>query len=67
MVNYNGQLPPDAEFVSIVPQTMDTTSERVEKKAFDSRNYLDFSIPEGQKSLEKVIRLLPVNINGDIH
>lgn len=65
MVNYNGQLPPDADFDSIVPQTMDTISEKVEKKAFDSRNYLDFSIPEGQKSLEKVIRLLPVNIDGE--
>lgn len=65
MINYNGQLPPDAEFDSIVPQTMNTTSDKVEKKAFDSRNYLDFSIPDGQKSVEKVIRLLPVNIDGN--
>jgi hypothetical protein len=65
MINYNGQLPPDAEFDSIVPQTMNTTSDKVEKKAFDTRNYLDFSIPDGQKSVEKVIRLLPININGD--
>lgn len=62
MINYNGQLPPDAEFDSIIPQTMNTTSEKVDKNAFDTRNYLDFSIPEGQKTLEKVIRLLPVNI-----
>lgn len=62
MTNYNGQLPPDAEFDSIISQTMDTTSEKlIEKKAFDSRNYLDFTIPEGQKTLEKVIRLLPIN------
>lgn len=65
MINYNGQLPPDAEFDSIVPQTMNTTSDKVEKKAFDTRNYLDFTIPDGQKSVEKVIRLLPININGD--
>lgn len=62
MINNNGQLPPDADFDSIIPQTMDTSNEKIEKKIFDSRNYLDFTIPEGQKSLEKVIRLLPVNI-----
>lgn len=65
MINYNGQLPPDADFDSIIPQTMNSALDKVEKKAFDSRNYLDFSIPEGQKSVEKVIRLLPVNIDGD--
>lgn len=60
MANFNGQLPPDTEFDSIVPQ-MTTVSEKVEKAVFDSRNYLDFSIPEGQKSREITIRLLPVN------
>ena len=66
MVNYNGQLPPDAEFDSIIPQTMNTMAEKAEKtSAFDSRNYLDFSIPEGQKTREINIRLLPVKIDGD--
>ena len=65
MINYPGQLPTDAEFDSILPQTTTpTTSEKVEKK-FDTRNYLDFSIPDGKKTLEKVIRLLPVNIKED--
>lgn len=65
MNNFNGQLPPDAEFDSIIPQTIDYTNEKSELKAFDSRNYLDFTIPEGQKTLEKVIRLLPVNIKDE--
>lgn len=60
MANFNKQLPPDTEFDSIVPQ-MTTVSEKVEKAVFDSRNYLDFSIPEGQTSREITIRLLPVN------
>lgn len=60
MTNFNGQLPPDTEFDSIVPQTTNTI-EKLEKTAFDSRNYLDFSIPEGQKSREITIRLLPIN------
>lgn len=66
MINYPGQTPTDAEFESILPQTTTnvTTSEKVEKK-FDARNYLDFSIPDGQKTLEKVIRLLPVNFKED--
>lgn len=64
MVNYNGQLPPDAEFEDIIPQTT-TQQEKVEKQIFDARNYLDFSIPDGQKSREITIRLLPVKIvNG---
>ena len=60
MTNFNGQLPPDTEFDSIVPQTT-TTLEKVDKAAYDSRNYLDFSIPEGQKTREITIRLIPVN------
>lgn len=62
MTNYNGQLPPDAEFDSIIPQTINSTQEKSEKQIFDSRNYLDFSIPDGQKTREVTIRLLPVNI-----
>jgi hypothetical protein len=62
MSNVYGQLPPDVEFDSIVPQTTTATEKAVKNTAFDSRNYLDFSIPDGQKSLEKVIRLLPVKI-----
>lgn len=63
MVNFNGQLPPDAEFDSIIPQTTSTNIEKAEKIAYDTRNYLDFSIPEGQKTREITIRLLPININ----
>lgn len=60
MSNYNGQLPPDIPAEVIVPPT--TSTEPVEKTTnFDSRNYLDFSIPEGQTSREITIRLLPVN------
>ena len=66
MINYNGQLPPDAEFDSIIPQTMNTMAEKAEKSpAFDSRNYLDFSIPDGQKTREIVIRLLPIKTDCD--
>lgn len=61
--NYNGQLPPDAEFDSIIPQTTNFTHEKIEKQLFDSRNYLDFSIPDGQKTREITIRLLPINLN----
>lgn len=56
------QLPPDVEYISI-PQTK--TTEKIDKPAYDSKNYLDFSIPEGKTSREITIRLLPVNINGD--
>lgn len=53
-------LPPDTEFDNIIPQTT-SMSEKQEKVVFDNRNYLDFSIPEGQKTREITIRLLPVN------
>lgn len=53
-------LPPDTDFDNIIPQ-MTSTSEKQEKAVFDTRNYLDFSIPEGQKTREITIRLLPVN------
>ena len=59
MYNNNGQLPPDIPVDIVVPQT--TTNEVASKPAFDTRNYLDFSIPAGQKSREIWIRLLPVN------
>ena len=59
MYNNNGQLPPDIPVDVVVPQT--TTNGVVSKPAFDTRNYLDFSIPAGQKSREIWIRLLPVN------
>lgn len=59
MSNFNGQLPPDIPADVQVPQSAST--EKVEKSAYDSRNYLDFSIPEGQTSREITIRLLPVN------
>jgi hypothetical protein len=55
------QLPPDTNFEDIMPQTNEV-AEKIEKVAFDSRNYLDFTIPEGQKSREITIRLLPVNL-----
>ena len=64
MSQFNGQLPADIPADVYVPQTM-ATNKPEKNSTYDSRNYLDFSIPEGQKSLEKVIRLLPVNINGD--
>lgn len=60
MINYNGQLPPDVDFNSIIPQTTNTV-DAINKPAFDSRNYLDFTIPEGQKTREITIRLLPIN------
>lgn len=53
-------LPPDTDFDNIIPQEI-STPEKTEKVAFDNRNYLDFSIPEGQKTREITIRLLPVN------
>ena len=53
-------LPPDTDFDNIIPQVI-TVPEKTEKTGFDSRNYLDFSIPEGQKTREITIRLLPVN------
>jgi hypothetical protein len=66
MTNYNGQqLPPDAEFDNIIPQTMNTTDKVEKLPAFDSRNYLDFSIPDGQKTREINIRLLPIKTDGD--
>ena len=54
-------LPPDTDFDSIIPQVSSATPEKTEKAIYDSRNYLDFSIPEGQKTREITIRLLPVN------
>ena len=62
MTNFN--LPPDTNFEDIKPQTTETTKEKENKNLFDSRNYLDFSIPKGQTSKEVTIRLLPVNINN---
>ena len=60
MTNFNNQLPTDIPVNVIVPSTMGST--KPEKTSlFDSRNYLDFSIPEGQTSREITIRLLPVN------
>lgn len=60
MANLTGQLPTDIPVDVIVPPTMG--SPKTEKTSvFDSRNYLDFSIPEGQTSREITIRLLPVN------
>lgn len=53
-------LPPDTDFDNIIPQAT-SIPEKVEKAGYDSRNYLDFSIPEGQKTREITIRLLPVN------
>lgn len=52
-------LPSDIEFDNIIPSTSNVV-EKVEKAVYDSRNYLDFSIPEGQKTREITIRLLPV-------
>ena len=60
MSNYNGQLPPDADFDSIIPQTTNVV-EKIEKTGYDRRNYLDFTIPEGKKTKELTIRLLPVS------
>lgn len=64
MTNQNGKMPPVTEFDSIMPQTTNTPSvEKFEKAAFDSRNYLDFSIPDGQKTRDITIRLLPVVVD----
>ena len=63
MNNFNGQLPPDFEFDAIIPQAPKTNAvEKIEKAAYDVRNYLDFSIPSGQKSKEITIRLLPIKL-----
>lgn len=59
MYTNNGQLPPDIPVDVVIPQA--PTNEVASKPAFDTRNYLDFSIPAGQKSREIWIRLLPVN------
>ena len=65
-MNQNGKMPPVVEFDAIMPQTMNPTNvEKNEKPAFDAKNYLDFSIPEGQKTREITIRLLPVNVFED--
>ena len=48
MYNNNGQLPPDIPCGYCSPQT--TTNEVVSKPAFDTRNYLDFSIPSRSKN-----------------
>lgn len=63
MTNFNGQLPPDFEFDDITYQTLNTSVKKTEKSAFDTRNYLDFTIPEGQTQKEITIRLLPISIN----
>ena len=60
MTNYNGQLPPVLKGEVNFPQTTNST-EKVEKNVYDSRNYLDFSIPPGQQSREITIRLLPID------
>lgn len=62
MTNLNGQLPPEIEFDDMFPQT-NTSTKKVEKSNFDTRNYLDFSIPNGQTSKDVIIRLLPISPN----
>lgn len=64
MSQFNGQLPADIPADVYVPQTM-ATNKPEKNSTYDSRNYLDFSIPEGQKTLEKTIRLLPVSFNAE--
>lgn len=60
MNEINRQLPPDIPVDVVIPQT--TVADTVSNKpAFDTRNYLDFSIPKGETSREIWIRLLPVN------
>lgn len=57
----NGKtLPPDIPMNVTIP---DNNSNKVQENApkFDKRNYLDFSIPEGQASRTLRLRLLPVN------
>ena len=54
------QLPTDVEFDSIIPQ-LEKTSDNRNKPIFDERNYLNTSVPEGKKSREVTIRLLPVS------
>lgn len=66
MTNQNGKMPPVTEFDNIIPQSVNTTNvEKNEKMAYNKRNYLDFSIPEGQKTREITIRLLPVIVDDD--
>lgn len=60
MNNSNGQvMPPDIPTSAIAQPT--NTAEKNNK--YDSRNYLDFSIPKGQTSRTIKIRLLPVEID----
>lgn len=68
MNNLNGQLPPDVDFDEINSQQPTTmSSKNVEKTTFDKRNYLDFTIPNGETSKEITIRLLPISIeNGEV-
>lgn len=63
MTNFNGQLPPEINFEDMFPQTTTESSKKTEKSAFDKRNYLDFSIPDGKTSKEVTIRLLPISPN----
>jgi hypothetical protein len=64
MMNYNGQLPPEVELDDILPQ-INTNTKKNEKYTFDSRNYLNFAIPEGKKTREITIRLLPVAFDAN--
>ena len=62
MSNFN--LPPDVSFEDLKPVddlTLETKPKQENKSGFDMRNYLDFSIPEGQTSREITIRLLPIS------
>lgn len=63
MSNFN--LPPDVSFEDLQPienlNCGNSTKPKEHKTGFDSRNYLDFSIPEGQSSREITIRLLPIS------
>lgn len=60
MNDLNGQmLPPDIP-ASAIAQPVNTTEKN---NKFDSRNYLNYTIPEGQTSHTVKIRLLPVEID----
>lgn len=66
MTNFNEQMPIDGEFDTIMCQTeTKETVKKSEKISFDTRNYLDFTIPEGKKSREVTIRLLPVKYTAE--
>ena len=62
MSTFNRQLPPDTDFDTIMAsQTNAENIETKNKTMYDIRHYLDFKVPAGQTTVEKTIRLLPLD------